>query len=78
MSDIGPQDNQENQPLQPSYTGLDAILERVGSYGRYQIITFIIFSLQWFCVSWLLTGGGFFFEEVEFKCPDSEWSPKQC
>lgn len=46
--------------------------------------------MQWFCIAWLLTGGGFFFDSVDFKCdkltdqaqckeyvcslPESEWA----
>lgn len=68
----------ETQPLKVTYTGLDAILERVGAQGKYQIFTFIIFSLQWFCVSWLLTGGGFFFDDVEFECPNKAFTRQEC
>jgi hypothetical protein len=28
----------------------------------------MIFNLQWFCIAWMLLGGGFFFRTGEFVC----------
>lgn len=28
----------------------------------------MIFNLQWFCIAWMLLGGGFFFQKGDFKC----------
>ena len=58
-------------PLEPKYKGLDALLHRVGAENRYQIISFVIFSMQWFCMGWVLTGGDFFFMDATFVCADS-------
>ena len=63
--------NAEVNPLTPKYTGLDHLLYKVGGEGLYQKITFVIFSAQWFCISWLLTGGAFFFHSVVWDCPGS-------
>lgn len=68
----------EADPLTPKYSGLDGILDKVGGEGLYQKISFAIFSLQWFCISWFLTGGGFFFGSVEWQCPDSSLDSNQC
>jgi len=45
---------------------LDDLLNRVNGEGRYQWISFGIFNLQWFCIAWMLLGGGFFFQTVDF------------
>jgi len=42
----------------------------VDGEGRYQKITFFMFSLMWFLTSWLLLGMAFFFDNSYTCSPD--------
>lgn len=37
--------------------------------GKYQKITFVMFSVMWFLTSWLLLGMAFFFDN-SYTCPN--------
>lgn len=38
------------------------LIDQVDGEGRYQVQSFIIFSIMWFLTAWLLLGMGFFFD----------------
>lgn len=43
------------------------LIDQVNGEGKYQVQSFVIFSITWFLAAWLLLGMGFFFDD-SFTC----------
>ena len=51
---------------------MDILLDRVGSKGTYQWLTFLVYGTHWFVLGWMLTGMSFYFETKPFSCEGLE------
>lgn len=60
----------EQQTSEEKASPMDELIDKVGSHGRYQWLSFVVYGMHWLLLGWMLMGISFYYETKPFECPE--------